>query len=380
MAKKKKKYRYPGVRPGRKPNTYRIEYYDWDGTRRTKIFHGSESDAAKFRRAIIVKVDRIKHGIEPPPEKKKHPSTLLNLWEDFYGDFLIRVESGSRNIKTLNRYRNSLEAFVDYSPELSNKLLSKISWRDFEGFKIYRKASGYSPVGVNTELRNLKGIFNFGVKKGFIRRSPLQEVEYIRVRKHDVRYLNEDEMIRLQDVLESLDLTDEYQKDAHDLVIFYLYTAARASEGLYPHFNWNCIEPYKVYFPKTKTYTERTIPLTERVNDVLESRKYISSGPFNFDIYQVYKRTGLVFRKAGLKDVSTHTLRKTAGAYYYLATRDIFATSRFLGHSSVKVTESHYVGLIQSLQTEYSKQFDSTLTNALEGRTLMVRHFGTNKD
>lgn len=45
-----------------------------------------------------------------------------------------------------------------------------------------------------------------------------------------------------------------------------------------------------------------------------------------------------------------------------MATSDIFAASRFLGHSSVKVTESHYVGLIQSLQKEYSARFDDFLS------------------
>ncbi len=56
--------------------------------------------------------------------------------------------------------------------------------------------------------------------------------------------------------------------------------------------------------------------------------------------------------KAGIKNGAIHTLRKTAGAIHYKANRDIFATSKFLGHSSVKVTESHYVGLIQSLKSE----------------------------
>ncbi|MEE9162667.1 MAG: hypothetical protein V3U35_06815, partial [Candidatus Neomarinimicrobiota bacterium] len=45
--------------------------------------------------------------------------------------------------------------------------------------------------------------------------------------------------------------------------------------------------------------------------------------------------------------------------------RDIFATSRFLGHSSVNVTEKHYTGLIQSLQVEYHQKFEETLSGQL---------------
>ena len=68
---------------------------------------------------------------------------------------------------------------------------------------------------------------------------------------------------------------------------------------------------------------------------------------------------------AGIQNASTHTLRKTAGAWYYMATRDIFATSKFLGHSSVSVTEKHYAGLIQSLKVEYSDQFEEGLNSRL---------------
>ena len=38
-----------------------------------------------------------------------------------------------------------------------------------------------------------------------------------------------------------------------------------------------------------------------------------------------------------------HELRHTRGSLLYKATGDIYAVSRFLGHSSVKVTEQIYV-------------------------------------
>ena len=59
-----------------------------------------------------------------------------------------------------------------------------------------------------------------------------------------------------------------------------------------------------------------------------------------------------------------------------MATKDIFATSRFLGHSSVKVTEKHYAGLIQSLQVEYSEKYESTLNS----RLLLGCYFETKQD
>ncbi len=101
--------------------------------------------------------------------------------------------------------------------------------------------------------------------------------------------------------------------------------------------------------------------MTQSVADLLESRKGYEGGPFPFTRHLVYNRVKSVMEMTGIPSASTHTLRKTAGAWYYMAVRDIFATSRFLGHSSVKVTEKHYAGLIQSLQVDYSKQFEQIL-------------------
>lgn len=267
----------------------------------------------------------------------------------------------------MDRYRNSFDALIHYSTELGETHLSKILPRHLEEFKVQRRASGSSPHGVNTELRHLRGIFNYAVNEGFVQKSPLKDVEYIRIQKKDPRYFDEDELNRLQIALESLNLDNDYERDAHDLVKFYLYTGARLSEALYPHFTWNCVDERSIRFPKTKTYRQREIPLTQRVREVLDSRRYLEGGPFHFSKDHVHVRTASVFRKAEIEQASTHTLRKTAGAYYYLATRDIFGTSRFLGHSGVSVTETHYVGLIQSLQTEYSEQFDQVLTDKLYG-------------
>jgi len=291
---------------------------------------------------------------------------MSELCDAFLETYKLKVRSGSIKPISLKRYYFSINTLFDYDPTLSNKPLADITWQDFEHFKIYRLEEGFSAEGINTNLRNFRTIFNFGEAKDYLKSSPLRIVDYIKTEKQDARYLNENEMRRLHSALEDLDLNQQFQRDARDLVLFYLYTGARASEALYPDFDWNCVDQNRIHFPKTKTYKGRSIPLTQRIEDVLEGRRSITGGPFHFTIFTVYNRTKFVFEKAELDDVSTHNLRKTAGAYYYMATRDIFATSRFLGHSSVKVTESHYVGLIQSLQKEYSNLFDSILTNKLE--------------
>ncbi|MBN4081377.1 tyrosine-type recombinase/integrase [Caldithrix abyssi] len=372
----------PGIRKGTKPDTYRIDYYDWDKTHRTKIFHGTHSDAVKLRRSFLARADRIKNGLELPPEREKRPTKMCELWDAFHETYNLKVTAGSIEQTSLDRYKWSVNAFFEYDNSLENRVLSRINEKDFEGFKSHRRSLGYSPNGINTNLRNLRTIFNYGKNKGYMDKNPMEGLGYIKTPNHDVRYLNEDELSTLNSTLKSLDQTNFIEKDAHDLTLFYLYTGARTSEILYPYFSWDCITKNRIKFPHTKTNKERVISLTRGIEKILNSRQNIIGGPFFKESCpvdsendprtqyltrdMVYNRTKYVFNKAGLNDISTHSLRKTAGAFYYIATRDIFATSRFLGHSSVKVTELHYVGLIQSLQMEYSHLFDSILTNNLE--------------
>lgn len=369
----------PGIRPCGKEDAYRIEYYDWNNTHRTKTFHGKYSDAVKLRRSIISKVDRIKNGLELPPDDKRRPKKLYELWDQFHEDYKIRVKSGTIEQFSLDRYVNSINAFYNSDHSLENKLITQLNTKDFERLKIDRLSNGFSPHGINTILRNLKTIFRYGITNQLIKHNPMVNVGNVKTDKNDVRYLNEGELSSLNKVLETLNMNHPVQKDAHDLVIFYLYTGARTSEILYPHFNWDCVQDNRITFPKTKSNKERIIPVTEKVASILDSRKDLIGGPFftetgamsqtldeiannHLTRDMVYNRTKYIFKKAGIDDISTHNLRKTAGAYYYIATRDIFGTSRFLGHSSVKVTESHYIGLIQSLQDEYSEKFNALLS------------------
>ncbi|MBT7939581.1 MAG: tyrosine-type recombinase/integrase, partial [Candidatus Marinimicrobia bacterium] len=51
---------------------------------------------------------------------------------------------------------------------------------------------------------------------------------------------------------------------------------------------------------------------------------------------------------AGIKDANVHVLRKTFGSLLIQKQlADIYVVSKLLGHSSVKVTETHYVDLLK---------------------------------
>jgi len=360
-----RKHRYSGVRPAKQPNTWIIDYIDHVGKRHQKSYHGTESEAVKVRRGFLAKVDKIKAGLESAPEKAKKRLTFWELWELFKENRQIKVLAGSMDQQSLDKYGFSITAFCNYQNGIKHKRIDRITSRDIEAFKIHRLDKEYSPMGINSNLRNLRTLFKFAVDNGFLNKSPFLDVAPLTTRELDVRFLNEDELQAVHTVIDSLDLSDDYQKDARDLFLFYLYTGARTSEALLPHFDWSCDGQNSVRFPETKRSRSRIIPKTDTIKQVLESRKHMPNGPFSFNRDQVYRRVKYILELSGIKDASTHTLRKTAGAWYYMATHDIFAASRFLGHSSVLVTERHYSGLIQSLQIEYSNAFEHILNSKL---------------
>ncbi len=48
-------------------------------------------------------------------------------------------------------------------------------------------------------------------------------------------------------------------------------------------------------------------------------------------------------RDTGLRRLSPHELRHTCGTLLYKKTGDIYAVSKFLGHSSIAITSQYYV-------------------------------------
>ncbi len=70
--------------------------------------------------------------------------------------------------------------------------------------------------------------------------------------------------------------------------------------------------------------------------------------PFEFTHDHVSYKLSDYYRTAEIEDANVHVLRKTFGSLLIQKKlADIFEVSKLLGHSSVRVTESHYVELLK---------------------------------
>ena len=141
---------------------------------------------------------------------------------------------------------------------------------------------------------------------------------------------------------------------------FYLATGARATEILPPRFTWVNVFQNEITL-LGKGDKIRHIGLNDTLKSILESRKHLMSPfPYTYDgVYELVVRK--VYPKAGIHNANLHTLRKTAGALLIQAGVDSYRVSKFLGHSSVTVTERHYVDLLHEDYQEIAQIMEGQL-------------------
>ena len=126
---------------------------------------------------------------------------------------------------------------------------------------------------------------------------------------------------------------------------------------------WVRIVRWPYYFPKASlgeipvppwvwAEVDRLAPRANlpAVDGELEKDAWILGGRTLTDREDIAKRRINEAVKAALPERTAYDLRKMGGSNYYLQTRDILATARWLRHKSSKTSETWYVGLIDKLE------------------------------
>ncbi|MBA7531810.1 Tyrosine recombinase XerC [subsurface metagenome] len=342
-------------KPSDKQDGWRLEWKDHNGRRRSKVFRGGRTSAEKHIQAIVIEIDKIKAGLVAPPERK------MLLWGviDRYLDYL---EDIGRTESTVIRYRKSLKAFSDFL--LHGTQLGEIKRRDVERFRVIRLKT-CTEAGVGIDLRHLRAFFNWCLTMDYLSRSPMSGLK-IPAGQKPVRFLTKDEINALFDAIGN-------DSKARDLVTFYLATGARATEILPPRFTWANVFQNEITL-LGKGDKIRHIGLNDTLKSILESRKHLEYPfPYTYDgVYEMIVRK--IYPLAGIQDANLHTLRKTAGVLLIQAGVDIYRVSKFLGHSSVTVTERHYVDLLREDYQEIARIMDGQLNNdALYMRSMQTK-------
>jgi integrase len=209
-----------------------------------------------------------------------------------------------------------------------------------------------SPATVNIEIRMLNTAISQALALGWITH-PTQKFKQIRRHEPEpLQWLSMEQIDRLFRVC---------RPDHLRFVVFLLNTGCRRNEAL--GMTWEDIDLRRrqVVVRSTigKMGKRRTIPINEALMTLFMEwpgphcgRLFPDFGPDQ--ITMAFRR---LRKAAGLPNgISIHSLRATFACHLIEKGVDIYTVSKLLGHSSVKVTERHYLALDpQHLQDAINK-------------------------
>ena len=319
-----------------KKKTWKIRFKDEEGNwKQETIKHAQSTEDAVI--ALSEKVKEIHYrrlGLKPKREKIK--------LKDFAVEYLEKY--AKPNKKTWSSDENRMGFILKFFKQQGkeNILISEITTKHIEEFKIWKKASSdCKDQTINRDLAILRKMLNVAVDWDYLDEADLPKIKMIKTEQNlKQRILKQDEESRL------LNLVPDYLAD---IIKFALNTGCRKGEIL--HLKWNQIDldEMKIKLVNTKAKKQRNVPMNETVESVLLKRKeqdhnaeYVFTNPATGDRYQDISRSYETAReKAGLKDLRFHDLRHTFATRLIYAGISHYVVSKLLGHHSVTMTERY---------------------------------------
>lgn len=280
--------------------------------------------------------------------------TVREAADRFVDEHMITLK-----VRAADRYFTSLAHLLPHFGEMRLRDVSRRDLYDFEQMRRRqpaRYAGRVSPVTIKRDLACLSSIFSCAETWEWVSSNPVKP--YIRGRRQQgqivesaprTRYLSHDEERKVI----------MYASDAiRDAVIFAIDTGLRAEEQW--HLRRTDIDIGRrrvtVRAEVAKNSKERVVPLMDRAFDVVKRRMV-----FNRDVSDLvfwrgdgepiehtwaYRQFQEAAAMGGVKDITWHDLRRTCGCRLIQDHKmDMSRVSKWLGHSSVKVTERSYAFL-----------------------------------
>ena len=224
--------------------------------------------------------------------------------------------------------------------------ITQISQQMLDDYKSSRLKDGASNNTVNHELVNLSHMMKMAIRWGYIDRNIVSTVEKMKVSKKVMRFLNQDEIRRLIEASR-----DSY---IYPLIMTALHTGMRKSELFNlmwsdVNFDQQMITVQSKGDWHTKNYRSRTLQLTPVLYEVLKVHRqlylelriqndYVFTYQGNRIKTDICASLGTVMKKAGLTDVTLHTLRHTFASQLVMAGVSLMEVQKLMGHQSFETT------------------------------------------
>mgnify|MGYP000891222734 CR=1 FL=1 len=148
----------------------------------------------------------------------------------FFAEYKKYVDSDiSRNTKQHMEY--TWKSFTD-SLDSSKQYVHQIDTMDFQNWKSYMQNGKKSASTVNSYLKRLKAMFNWGVSQGYIKKSPCNDIKSPKNENLPKPYLTKKE----QEVL--LKAAKNHNDDIYMFILLGLMAGMRRNEILFAKWEW----------------------------------------------------------------------------------------------------------------------------------------------
>lgn len=308
--------------------------------------------AQKRLRAWLDELDAIAWGDKP---RRSYPEAE----EKFIREHLTIIKP-----KAALRYGVSLKHLSEH---FGSKMIHQINTTaELSAFETRRRTDGVRPGTIRRDLACLSSMFTSCVEWEWLDVNIVPA--YLRARSRRglkeaaprTRYLSETEEARLIAAASPANMLNKNGRQAgkwtscREAIILAIDTGLRKDELL--SLRWPQIDLERrviITTTMTKNGRARMVPLPERSRTILGTiprrldTDYVLVNPTTGDRY-VTLDNGLhgAMRRAGIKDLRWHDLRRTAGCRWLQRDGKTMAeVSLLLGHSGVKVTEDRYAFL-----------------------------------
>jgi integrase len=313
---------------------YRLSYRDpMSGIWRQKLLHCSRDEAEQIRKRI--EAEFTWYDANPHLIKEAHTLSLIEVIEQF-----IEAKKHQVSPSTIERYRFGL----NYVKEALGSKSSFAGIKKSDVDKVISSGSetlsdstkSLSVSSINTVLRHFKILLNWAYDRGLIEHVP--PIKQLKLQKKPIRWLTKDDVNKV---------LDNCSEAFGDLVKLYILTGARRNEILYCEWKQIDLKSNRILLPRVKSKQKEYLYLNKQAKSIILKYRGSTPRPFQWTKDQVRHEYARTCTKAEITS-TIHDLRRTCGARLVEKGVDIFRVSKFLRHSSVKVTQDHYVDLLPS--------------------------------
>ena len=300
-------------------------------------------------------------------KQKDNITDMAMLLKDFFETYLLKERGVSNHtIRSYSATFQSLYAFFKDNKDIrANKLfvkdLSRRSINDYLNWLEMEKGNKVSTR--NSRLASVKAFCHYAQYKDFKNLARWQDILSIKSKKADMPYMSFLTQEGMKTLLSEVP-TDTIQGRLHLAILAFLYdTGARANELIsFSAHNLNLTKPYHVIL-SGKGRKKRIVPIHEKL--VLILKAYMKDA--NIELNNISKQPlfvnayGRKLTSAGLthiimmyadkvrenfpalmpKRLSPHSFRHSKATHLLQAGMNIIYVRDFLGHSSVKTTETY---------------------------------------